>query len=255
MNAEDPLCREIRRSDRTALVSLWARVFGDPPALVETFLDLLPEMGTGVLVEENGALLGAAYLLDGFTLLFPDAAPKKCGYLYAVAVEAHARGRGLGARLSQVAAGLGRSRGAEIICTLPAEASLYVWYNSVLSLRYVNRRVSYLSSPAPRRTPLSAEEYGLRREELLNGRSHVRLSPSALRFQWELCLCYGGGFYAVGDSIFCACSEENGLWRLQELLSPAGSPHPLGGLQAMESPYLCSDLPLPPDCVWNLTLD
>lgn len=255
MNAEDPLCREIRRSDRAALVSLWARVFGDPPALVETFLDLLPEMGTGVLVEENGALLGAAYLLDGFMLVSPDAAPKKCGYLYAVAVEEHVRGRGLGARLSQAAAGLGRSRGTEILCTLPAEASLYAWYDSVLSLCYVNRRVSYLSSPAHSPTPLSAEEYGLRREALLHGCSHVRLSPPTLRFQRELCLCYDGGFYAVGDSVFCAYREENGLWRLPELLSPAGSPPPLDGLQAIESPYLCSDLPLPPDCVWNLTLD
>ena len=79
-------CREVRPDDRKALVSLWVRVFGDPPELVEAFLDLLPEMGTGVIEEENGALLGAAYLVDGFTLVAPDAAPEKCGYLYAVAV-------------------------------------------------------------------------------------------------------------------------------------------------------------------------
>ena len=255
MSTEDRLCREIRRSDRAALVSLWARVFGDPPALVEIFLDLLPEMGTGVLAEEKGALLGAAYLLDGFTLVSPDAPPKKCGYLYAVAVEEHARGQGLGARLSQAAAKLGRSRGAEIICTLPAERSLYAWYESVLSLHYVNRRISYLSSPVPRPTLLSAEEYGLRREELLIRRSHVRLSPPALHFQRELCLCYGGGFYAAGDSVFCACPEENGLWRLPELLSPAGSPLSLEDLRPTETSYLCSDVPFPESCVWNLTFD
>ena len=72
-------CREIRPDDRKALVSLWVRVFGDAPELVEAFLDLLPEMGTGVMAEENGELLGAAYLVDGFTLISPDSAPKKCG--------------------------------------------------------------------------------------------------------------------------------------------------------------------------------
>ena len=50
-------CREVRPDDRKALISLWVRVFGDAPELVEAFLDLLPEMGTGVTAEENGALL------------------------------------------------------------------------------------------------------------------------------------------------------------------------------------------------------
>ena len=125
MSAGRCICREVRPDDRKALVSLWVRVFGDPPELVEAFLDLLPEMGTGVIEEENGALLGAAYLVDGFTLVAPDAAPEKCGYLYAVAVEEHARRKGIGARLSQAAAKIGRTRGAELICTLPAEHSLY----------------------------------------------------------------------------------------------------------------------------------
>ena len=137
-------CREVRPDDRKALVSLWVRVFGDAPELVEAFLDLLPEMGTGVTAEENGELLGTAYLLDGFTLISPDSAPKKCGYLYAVAVEEHARRKGIGARLSQAAAEIGRMRGAELICTLPAEHSLYRWYASVLSLHEVTQRSFFL---------------------------------------------------------------------------------------------------------------
>ena len=258
MSEKNRICREVQRKDRRALVSLWTRVFGDPSEVVEAFLDLLPEMGTGVLIEENDALLGPAYLIDGFTLVSPGAEPRRCGYLYAVAVEEHARGQGLGAEISRAAAAAGRARGAEIICTLPAERSLYAWYKSVLSLCYVNRRISYLSSLsslAPRWTSLSAEEYGKRREELLAGRSHVRLSPPALRFQRELCLCYGGGFYAAEDGIFCAYSEENGIWRLPELLVPESSPPPFDDLRATEVPYLCSDVPLPESCVWNLTFD
>ena len=60
MSAGRCICREVRPDDREALISLWVRVFGDAPELVEAFLDLLPEMGTGVSAEENGARLGAA---------------------------------------------------------------------------------------------------------------------------------------------------------------------------------------------------
>ena len=254
MSAGRCICREVRPDDREALISRWVRVFGDPPALVEAFLDLLPEMGTGVTEEENGALLGAAYLVDGFTLVAPDAAPEKCGYLYAVAVEEHARGKGIGARLSQATAKIGRTRGAKLICTLPAEPSLYHWYASVLSLHEVTHRALYSSPEIPRAESLSAEEYGRRREELLAGCCHVRLSPPALRFQEKLCLCYGGGFYAAGDGIFCACREGEG-WRIPELLGPGGSLPAWDGLRAEEGPYLCSDLPFPDGCIWNLSFD
>ena len=39
------LLRPVRSQDTEQLVSRWNRVFGDPPALIERFLSLLPEMG------------------------------------------------------------------------------------------------------------------------------------------------------------------------------------------------------------------
>lgn len=254
MSIGNHVCREVQQEDRQALVSLWTRVFGDPAELIEAFLDLLPEMGSGVLIEENGELLGAAYLIDGFTLLTPGEEPRRCGYLYAVAVEEQARGKGLGTKLSRAAAEAGRARGAEILCTLPAKASLYAWYASALSLYYVNHRISCLSPTTPPAKSLSAEEYGKLREDLLAGQSHVRLSPPALQFQQKLCTCYGGGFYAAGDGIFCAYRDGEFL-RLPELLSPKGCPSAFDGLRTEEVPYLCSDLPFPDGCVWNLSFD
>ena len=254
MSGRERFCREVRSDDREALISLWVRIFGDPPELAEAFLDLLPEMGSGVLMEENGELLGAAYLVDGFTLVAPDSEPKKCGYLYAVAVEERARGKGCGARLSRAAAEIGRARGAEMICTLPAESSLYNWYASVLSLYYVNRKVFYFSPAFPPAKMISAEEYDGMREAILAGRCHVRLSLPALRFQQKLCLSYGGGLYAAGESIFCACREENG-WYIPELLAPQGKLPAWAELQAEEKPYLCSELPFPDGCIWNLSFD
>ena len=254
MSISESVIREVRREDRTALVSLWAKVFGDPPELAGAFLDLLPEMGIGCMAEEEGRVLGAAYLVDGFTLTVPDGTERRCGYLYAVAVEEDARGRGLGRHLSRCAAEMGIARGAEQICTLPAEQSLYEWYASVLSLHYVNRRTSYSCRTLPSAAALSAEEYGEQRELLLAGRAHVRLSPAALRFQHRLCTLCGGGFYAAGGGVFCAYHDED-YWYLPELLCSEDSSLSFDGLTARSRPYLCSDLPFPEDFIWNLSFD
>ena len=48
MSHNTRIYRELRREDREALVSLWTRIFEDPPELAEAFLDLLPELGSGV---------------------------------------------------------------------------------------------------------------------------------------------------------------------------------------------------------------
>ena len=55
--------------DTEQLRQLWCDVFGDPPELVDAFLSLLPGMGCGFVAEHDGRILGAAYLIDGFTLL------------------------------------------------------------------------------------------------------------------------------------------------------------------------------------------
>ena len=40
--------------EREALCALWAETFGDPPALVARFLELLPELGFGLAAVEDG---------------------------------------------------------------------------------------------------------------------------------------------------------------------------------------------------------
>ena len=128
--------RESAPRDTAQLRQLWCDVFGAPPELVDAFFSLLPGMGCGCVAERESRVVGAAYLIDGFTLLQPGKEPLRCGYLYAVAVHPAARGHGIGAAVSRGAAGLGRERGAELICTLPAEDTLYRWYGEILSLTY-----------------------------------------------------------------------------------------------------------------------
>lgn len=263
---ESFVIREYRPEDIPDLWSLWCRVFGDPPLLVNTFLDLLPEMGSCCVAEEAGELLGAAYLLDGFTLLCPDGSGFPCGYLYAVAVEERARGNGIGAAVSRGAAELGRKRGAERVCTLPAEEGLYAWYGKILSLENRTDRAVYLRSSLPDLPELSAADYLRKREQLLKGIPHVVPNAAVMEYQKLLCRSYGGNLYALEEGILCAYRDD-GVWVIPELLLPSAAGltsraesfraccAALPGLQAELRPYLCSDLPLPEGTVWNLSLD
>ena len=53
-----------RQEDIPPLTRLWTATFGDAPELVDRFFELLPSMGTGLVAEANGELLGAAYVLS-----------------------------------------------------------------------------------------------------------------------------------------------------------------------------------------------
>lgn len=263
----EPVIRRVRPGDAPELAGLWHRVFSDPEELALHFLRLLPELGGGVAAERDGSLLGAAYvvtdaLLDG----------QRVGYLYAVGVLPEARGRGLGMVLTREAAALGKSLGAELLCTLPAEAGLYGWYEKLLGLRCaLYRREELLPSrPGAAVSPLTPEEYGLRRERLLQGRPHLRPGQALLRFEKENCRCFGGDLLSAGDGL-AAASREGERTLIRELLAPEGEDPrdlaaavgaALGSGEVMllgpgeeGRPYLAADRPLPPGCVWNLTLD
>ena len=248
------LLRPVSSQDTEQLVSLWNRVFGDPPALIERFLSLLPEMGCGSVAERDSRILGSAYLIHGFELLVPGEASIRCGYLYAVAVDEDSRGKGLGRELSRAAVSYGKENGVELICTLPAEESLYRWYEEILSLRYHSFRTTFTCLELPQALSLSAEEYLDEREALLRGLPHVVPNVAAVTFQQALCEAYGGGLFRFENGIFCAYQEEDHFVVPELLLLDRTQPVPTAFSPAA-GPYLCSDIPFPDGFVWNLTFD
>ncbi len=260
--------REIRPEERAALVALWHRVFGDPVSYVEEFFRILPEIGSGVAAIEDGVPIGAAYMITGLELCEGERI-RRCGYLYAVAVDPAARGRGLGGALSKAAAELGRARGAELICTLPAEPGLYAWYEKLLGVRcalYRERRMLD-SRPGPVPQPLDAAEYVRRREALLCDRPHLRLSEASMRLEEANCRAFGGFLCAVGDGIAAACVDGDTA-EIRELLGAseaeaAALGAALGAQRvrlwlpaASGEPYLAfSPADLSENTVWNLAFD
>ena len=271
----ETVLRPVQPGDLPALTALWARIFGDGEELIAEFLRLLPEMGGGVAAVCGGRLAGAAYAVTALALSEPGKEPRRCGYIYAVAVAEEYRRLGLGRALTRAAADLARKQGAEILCTLPAENSLYPWYEEVLGTQCALWRtfepIRCQSGPPVR--AIGAEAYGKYREALLAGRPHLCLAPPALAFQRELCRAYGGGFFLVQNAIAAAYLDgEKAV--IRELLCPEGeTPEAaaaavgaaLGVLEAIVcrragktdgEPYIAA-LPggLPEGCVWNLSFD
>lgn len=269
----DTVLRAYRPADIPELTALWEATFGDDAALIGSFFRLLPELGTAVVAECGGSLVGAAYALIVGELRGAEERSPLCGYIYAVAVESAHRHKGLGAALVRGAAEAARGLGAELICTLPAEASLYGWYEELLGVRAALHTVTHSvrSAPLIPCTRLSAAEYIRRREALLQSRARLSPTPAALELTRSLCETYGGGLFGCGELI-CAAYIEDGVCLIRELISEneedcADAAASVGAM--LGARYCRYRLPsgsgdeyiaaepgrLPPECVWNLSFD
>lgn len=265
--------REYRPGDRAALTALWRQVFGDPEEVVAAFFDALPRMGIGAVAEAEGRPVGAAYVLDALAVVDAAGRERRCGYLYAVAVDPEHRHQGLGAKLSQEAASLSLSRGTTFICTLPAEPSLYAWYEEILGLGCALHRKRYtvIARPVWPAERLCPGDYLARREVLLAGVPHLRPAPAVMDFAGQFYALFGGGLYACGGGL-CAVYVDDGRVLIRELIAPAGvaaadvAAALCAALGCQTGQYILPDNEgepylaapagaLPPDCVWNLSFD
>lgn len=267
------LLREYCPGDRAALTALWRQVFGDPEDVVAAFFDALPDLGVGAVAVYEGRPVGAAYVLDSLSLVDAAGRQRRCGYLYAVAVDPAHRHQGLGAKLSRKAADTSLKRGTEFICTLPAEPSLYAWYEEILGLSCALYRQYFTVTARPvwPAEGLCPEAYLARREALLAGRPHLRPEAAVMAFAGQFCSLFGGGLYTCGGGL-CAAYVEGDRALIRELIAPEGVAAAnvaaslcaaLGCREgqyalpaAQGEPYLAAPAGLlPPDCVWNLSFD
>ena len=268
----DVKLREYSSGDISALCTLWESVFGDKPELIQEFFRLLPDMGLCAVAELDGKIVGMASVLTALELVTPGGDTSRCGYVYAVATAPFARGRGIGAALTEKVCELATAAGASLLCTLPAEDSLYPWYEKIMGVRCALYRQSFETAPAgslPVRR-LMAEEYLKRREELLAGKNHLRAAPAVVEFAEQFYSVYGGGLFLCGESLCAAYGDAKCLY-IKELISPDGRNEPaaaalgafLGAdriiysLPSESGDKYISALPdaLPSDCVWNLSFD
>ena len=269
---ENYLIREYCAGDVPAMSLLWRDVFGDPLGFTAEFYALLPDMGSAVVAEADGRLVGAAHVLNGFELVGKKKKPPVVGYLYAVMVAPAYRSLGIGKALTKEAATLSKRRESAFLCTLPADAPLYGWYHRLIGVDCALYRVRREIDCAPLEAAgeLSATEYLLWREKLLQGRCFLRPSQPTMEFMRRFCKFFGGGLYACGSGI-CTAELDGDLCVVKELIAPVEDCEKIAAsvgarlgakrcayyLPAPEGePYIAAPPgAVPPDCVWNLSFD
>jgi len=263
--------REYRNEDIPALIKLWHQVFGDPESLIKEFFRLLPHTGTGHLAEVDGELAGAAYMLRGLdyvngTELIP------CGYVYAVATDRRFRGMGIGAALSKAAAHSAGQWHAKAVCTLPAEDSLYPWYEKLIGVKAAlyRKRTELACAALLPCLKVSAADYLIRREDSLAGKPHLSVSLHNMDFQRLLCETYGGGLF-MGDAFMGFGYKEEDCAIIKELIcddelkqsAAASIGFSMGAARAVlfepsheGEKYIALDTDgFAPDSVWNISFD
>lgn len=267
------LIREYTLSDICAMKRIWCNVFGDTEDFVDSFFALLPDMGSAVVAEQNGEIVGAAYVLNGMELIGNGIVKPICGYIYAVAVEPESRGGGIGSALVKEAEQLARRRESTVICTLPAEESLYRWYRDLLGFECVLHREKHevKCSAAEPVMELSSTEYMMWREMLLNGKNHMHPSSPTLEFQRQFSKMLGGGLYSCASGI-CEAHMDDGVCIINELIcafpedrdiiaasvgASLGAESAVYRLPSDSGEEYIAALPgtIPTDCVWNLSFD
>ncbi len=273
------IIREYEGRDIGKLTDLWLRNFDDGEHFVGEFFRLLRDMGTGIVAEINGEIAGAAYVLCGQELILGSGNPFSnngkspvCGYIYGVAVDEEFRHQGIGGALVKAAAVKAREREADVVTLLPAEKSLYGWYEEIIGVKCAlyRKKERIKSAPLELYMPLTSTEYMLWRENMLKDRPHLHLSNPSLEFEKILCAENGGGFFAAGCGIGAGYKDgECGI--IRELICAdeserhivAASIGAALGVEEVElyspseegEPYIAADRDIPKDCIWNLSFD
>ena len=270
----DVRIRPAAAADLPALTRLWQTAFGDPPELIGAFYHRFPPETAAWVVEAGGNVATAAHLLDG-RLHTAGGAVLPCASVYAVSTDPAQQGHGYASALMQRFAANADASGC-VLYTLPAEASLYAWYRSVMGATQTARgeRLHITREPDMQRLPdvqrVSAQEYAALREQVLHGSAHVELSAALLAFQADLCDLCGGALVRIADG--CAVVERDNerlvikellgadtLPTVQALLTAFGAPDAQlcvqrpDGAQTLAAyrPFSCAD----PDVLWGLYLD
>lgn len=196
------------REDIGGMSLIWAECFGDSPALAASLLELL---WSKTVVFRSGGHVRSFMCAFDFSL--PDGL--RCSYLYALATQPGARGRGLGSRTLLAAIRESFSRGCAAACLRPASPSLAGWYENSFGMRPVSYYSQVPITPAPGSAPaalreLSWQEYLLRRTDSFSP------PPEMLRAQDLLFREYGGGFYELvfpgrSFTLCCGVSDSKAL--------------------------------------------
>ena len=219
----DYIIRDGKPEDRPALKALWKIAFGDSDEFIDGFFAAFLKPGGCVTAEADGKVVSAMYII-GENRLFPFRNKSlSAGYTYALATLPEYRGRGIGTAVYRAACERAL-QAADAACVLPAEASLYPFYENASGaspISYVREarftRDELRGLPRANAARFPAYQYAGIREQLLSGYPHAFLHPEI----YDLLEENGCEFFVLERGL-AAAETEDGVCRVRELIAPGG---------------------------------
>lgn len=104
-------------------VKLWKEVFGDSEDFILSFMEHHYSNSRMLCIERDGKLLSMLHLIP-FTFK-----GSRIAYIYAVATDKEARGKGYATTLITQAIEKARKEGYKAVITLPADENLHIFYS------------------------------------------------------------------------------------------------------------------------------
>lgn len=207
--------------------SLWELAFGDTEAYIDCFFACDYDPESMLLLLEDGVLQTMLYLMP-MTLRGPGLTVS-AHYIYALATQPAARGRGFGRQLLNAARSRLRDLGDDCATVVPANPGLHKFFGAAGFDECFSTRLAEfpeallpLASPKGRITPVSPEDYNRLRSTLLDGSFSALYSDGLITFQAGLSRLSGGDLYQLeleGET-GCAAAEyqDEDTVLLKELL-------------------------------------
>lgn len=247
--------RKARPGEEEAVAALWAKVYGDGGGFLERFYAHCVPFEDVMVLEEDG-VIRTILTAPRVTVRCPDGTERKAGYMYALASEPAVRNRGFGRDMMRFGARCLREEGAECAVLVPAEPSLFRFFDGlgyVPAFSHLRRELSRGELPAPceehRMAAASPEEYNALRRKWLEGRLYLDCPDAMAAFQQYLSRESGGDIYRLDlpGGPGCAAVEIcDGVPVVKELLCAEGDLPAAAALLLSRHPAERCVLRLPP---------
>ncbi len=224
----DYILRPYRSGDEEGLLALWQSSFPETEAEIRRFFArFLSETGC-ILAEQDGKIVSAMYILEGPELWPYRKRKLTAAYTYALATLPAYRSRGIGRAVYAACCEAIWNRGIEAACVLPAEESLYPFYQAVSDAKPLSAarearytRAELQSAKRGLCARMDAMEYAGLREMLLSGEPHASMNEDFCRYEEQLCDAGGGGLFVAGGGV-AAVELQGNVCHIKELLDPMG---------------------------------
>lgn len=222
--------RRARAEELPRLKELWKTAFGDGEVFLERFFREYAAPEQVLTLCEDGAPAAMLVLLP--QTLTAEGKGEALPYIYALTTRPDCRGKGYAGRLMEYAGELARAQGADKISTVPAQESLHRFFGGEgFREGFVTWEGTFSVEELPpaegKAEPVTAEEYGALREEILEKLPHLSYPETQLRLQEMICHMSGGGLYRleIAGRKGCAAVEvlDEGAVLAKELLCPGGA--------------------------------